>query len=295
MIVVKLKGGLGNQMFQYALAKSLFLGTGQEIFFDANFSHYNNETKRHYTLDCFKLDQRIRRIKSSAMPWVFRDPANDFFKKIWIRLRLHNLFTKDWQYFLEQDHGYHTEIKKFLGLVYLDGYWQSEKYFSNYCQDILKDFTLVKTSEKFDKVANDIKNNKSVSIHVRRSDYLTNPSAEAVHPVCSLDYYAKAIELIKSKISHPKFFVFSDDPDWVRNNLPLERGEFVMVSGNNLRDCEELILMSKCLHQIIANSSFSWWGAWLNQQADKIVIAPNQWLRYDPQPLDLIPETWLKL
>ncbi|NCN25885.1 hypothetical protein COT94_01860 [Candidatus Falkowbacteria bacterium CG10_big_fil_rev_8_21_14_0_10_37_14] len=295
MFVIKLKDGLGNQMFQYALAKSLFLSIDQGVFMDIAFSQYKEDTKRQYALDCFCVDDRIKFIDVLRIPWIFRDPASDLLKKIFIQLRLKGLFVKGWKYCLE------TKCDKVFNrlssnrLVYFDGYWQSEKYFSGYRQDILKDFTLVKTSRDFDKRAHNIKGDNSVSIHIRRGDYLTNRFASAVHPLCSLDYYSQAIELIKSKISNPKFFVFSDDPDWVKNNLPLNKDESVIVSGSNLKDCEELILMSYCEHQIIANSTFSWWGAWLNKNAEKIVIAPKQWLKCDVQPKDLIPDNWIQL
>lgn len=295
MFVIKLRGGLGNQMFQYALAKSLMLSTGQQVFLDASFSHYSSETKRSYVIDCFRLDQKIQFIDTAHLPWVLRDPATDLLKKIFIKLRLRQLFTKDWRYVLEMTNGYNSEIKAMSGSIYLEGYWQTEAYFQDYRQSISADFSLVNTSPGFVRLADNIKASPAISLHVRRGDYATSPSVQAQHNLCSLEYYQQAIKLIKAKVSQPKFFVFSDDPDWALANLPLATHELELVYDHGLTDPEELISMSYCQHHIIANSSFSWWGAWLNQKTNKIVIAPKQWFRHGPAPLDLIPSSWLTI
>lgn len=295
MFVIKLRGGLGNQMFQYALAKSLMLSTGQEVFLDTSFSHYSSETKRTYTLDCFQLDQKIQLITTSTLPWVLRDPDNDLLKKIFIKLRLRQLFTKDWLYILERTNGYNPELQAMAGSIYLEGYWQTERYFTDYRESLLADFSLTNTSSEFFRIADHIKATSSISLHVRRGDYATSESVKAQHNLCSLEYYQEAIKSIKAKVSEPKFFIFSDDPDWAKANLPLAAHELELVSDRGLTDSEELILMSHCEHQIIANSSFSWWGAWLNKHTDKIVIAPKRWFRHGPAPLDLIPANWLTI
>jgi len=140
-----------------------------------------------------------------------------------------------------------------------------------------------------------IKEKNSVSLHIRRGDYLTMQKAIDTIGVCPLDYYDKAIREITRKIKNPTFFIFSDDINWVKENLKTN-SPTIFVSGGKLKDYEELILMSKCKHNIIANSSFSWWGAWLNNNPNKIVIAPKKWFKdTSKNTRDLIPESWLKL
>ncbi len=295
MFVIKLRGGLGNQMFQYALAKSLMLSTGQEVFLDTSLPHYRSETKRHYALDCFQLDKKIKFVDATCLPLVLRDPASDLCKKLFLKLRLRQLFTKDWHYVLERANGYDTKLVTMRGLVYLEGYWQTERYFTDYRESLLADFSLLNASPGFIRIADYMKATSSISLHVRRGDYASSESVKAQHNLCSLEYYQEAIKSIKTKVSEPKFFIFSDDPDWARANLPLEPHEIEIVSNQSLADHEELILMSHCQHQIIANSSFSWWGAWLNKNTDKIVIAPKQWFSHDREAIDLMPASWLTI
>ena len=136
----------------------------------------------------------------------------------------------------------------------------------------------------------------SVSIHVRRGDYLTNPVTFQTHGLCDIDYYKKAIDEILDLVDKPHFFIFSDDQSWAKSNIIFGAPTDYVMHNNSLKNYEDLRLMSYCRHHIIANSSFSWWGAWLGNNPEKIVIAPKKWFN-DPKidTTDLIPDTWLRL
>jgi hypothetical protein len=180
--------------------------------------------------------------------------------------------------------------------IHLDGYWQSEKYFIDIANTIRHDFTLKKEmTAKSRELSEKIKNTNSVSIHIRRGDYLSSKFS-SIYPVLTMDYYRQALDAIKNKIKDPYIFIFTDDIHWVKDNLYIT-GPKEFVSGQEeINVNEELILMSQCRHNIIANSSFSWWGAWLNSNTDKIVIAPQNWLSVKNYNInDLVPEKWIKI
>jgi hypothetical protein len=180
--------------------------------------------------------------------------------------------------------------------IHLDGYWQSEKYFIDITDTLRLDFTLKKEMEvKARDLYEKIKNKNSVSLHIRRGDYLSSKFS-SIYPVLSIDYYSRALKVIKDKIKDPQIFVFTDDIEWVKDNLDIPV-QIEFVSGQkDINANEELILMSQCRHNIIANSSFSWWGAWLNSNPEKIVIAPSHWLYVDSYKIDdLVPKKWIKI
>jgi len=181
--------------------------------------------------------------------------------------------------------------------IYFEGYWQSEKYFLNYREDLLEEFTLKKELHpKSKEYENKIREVQSVSLHIRRGDYVTNTHTNSVHGTCSLQYYRDAVKEIEIKVEDPHFFIFSDDLAWVKENLDFIDNVAFVELDKEIPDHEEMVLMSLCKHNIIANSSFSWWSAWLNQNDKKIVIAPKKW--FNDQTInteDLIPNTWIKI
>lgn len=260
-MIIKIIGGLGNQMFQYAYGRNLEL-SGKKVVFDTSFFAGNKNSKD--TARDFKLDKF--NITTSAE----FSPKKHLISDIWIK------------------------IKRRLGLN-ADVYFQSEKYFINISDNIRQEFTLKKElSNKAQEVLGNIENTDSVSLHIRRGDYVVDKNINAFHGICGMDYYQRAIELIKEKISHPTFFIFSDDITWAKDNL--KGPEFVFVSNPEIEDVEELVLMSKCKYNIIANSSFSWWGAWLNNNLDKIVIAPQKWFNdKKANKNQILPEKWIRI
>jgi hypothetical protein len=182
--------------------------------------------------------------------------------------------------------------------AYLDGYWQSEKYFGDVADVIRKDFTVKRAPSAANAAWLDrIGATVSVSIHVRRGDYVTNADANKFHGTCGIDYYQRAVQMLSSRLGgRPEFFVFSDDPAWVRANLDLGSHPHHYVTNNDAQtNYEDLRLMSSCRHHIIANSTFSWWGAWLNASPDKVVVAPRRWFRADEMDdRDLVPSGWVR-
>jgi hypothetical protein len=197
--------------------------------------------------------------------------------------------------FTEKSHCYDPKLISLKGNVFLKGYWQSYRYFQAYQNQIKKDFEFLNLPNKTNQaLLKKIHTTESVAVHVRRGDYANHSATNAYHGLTPKSYYQQAYKLIAKKITHPTFYFFSDDPEWVRNHLQIKAKAYYI--GHN-QECphEDLRLMSACKHQIIANSSFSWWGAWLNQNPRKIVINPKKWNNVIRSTADLIPKSWIKL
>ena len=286
MIIINLKGGLGNQLFQYALGRTLALK--------------NNDTLK------LEVDGLDRANKTSDIYRAFGLGAFNIEKNIATAAEVHRLkypygiFSKGWRWFtfriLKRIHvTFEPRVLNWRGDIFLDGYWQSPCYFESIHDTLLTDFTLVDPlSPAGSTFTSQMQSVVSVSIHVRRGDYVKNPRVLAEFGVCSIDYYQTAITHIKTTYPNPTFFIFSDDMAWAKENLAVGEGA-VYVSDPTITDYQELILMSKCQHNIIANSSFSWWGAWLNQNRDKIVVTPAPWFESAPFDKSLIPNSWIQL
>lgn len=292
MIFVRIKSGLGNQLFQYALARALSLKHNTEIVFDL--SWYRQFSLRSYQLDYFNINSRPATIKESIGLNQLRNDTD----KISRVLRLFPPLLKNIRYEKERRLNFEFEpaVLELPDNVYLDGVWQTEKYFKNIGNIIRNDITLKNEPSKYyEQTLSQIQNVNSVSVHIRRGDLVTNKKTGAVFGACPVSFYREAAEIFAGKIKEPIFFIFSDDIGWAKENLKF-RFPMRFVSNNAIKDQEELILMSKCKHDIIANSTFSWWGAWLNENLGKIVIAPQEWV-LDPtiNTRDVIPDEWLKM
>ena len=278
MIEINLKGGLGNQMFQYATAKNLSIKYKTNLVL--NTEYFSNIPKgdvpRKYQLDIFNIDKNIK-IKETINP----------VKKLWQKVTL--------KFFGEK---IQVPIANFLlkiGLsAKLNGYFQRENYFKDIRDTLLKEFTLKKEiSEETKKIKNQIETSESVAVNIRRGDYL-RPDYMKIYGTCNMEYYNKAIEYIKGKIPNPLFCIFSDDPEWVKKEFKMDNAIF---AGNDiLKDYEQMYLLTICKHNIIANSSFAWWGAWLNQNKNKIVIGPKMWLvGKTSDRLNILSKTWIQI
>ena len=291
MIIVKLAGGLGNQMFQYAAGKQLATLHGAELKFDKGAlgsAVPEGVTPRNVELDLLNVN----------LSWASENEISDYSSRNnnaylrWLQRKFSFLFRKI--YFAESGMAFQTNFFKLPANVYLVGYWQSERYFKKIRFQLLNEFKPKKefstaNSEWISKIASV----NSVSLHIRRGDYVSNPQAAKFHGVLSMSYYEKAVSVIKESIVNPEFFIFSDDVEWAKSNLKFSY-PLHFVEQNSGKDAVfDLALMSACKHNIIANSSFSWWGAWLNSNENKIVIAPKQWFAdaavYSP---DLVPVGW---
>jgi len=290
-VIIKIIGGVGNQMFQYAFAYSLSQKINVPLKIDISaFEFYDI---RQYALDhyCIDLDiateDDVCRLKYPPESLVAK-----FIRKL---IRQSKLLAKT--YYKESSFQFDKNVFNQSGDVYFEGYWQSEKYFSNYRVDLLKLFVLkdpVHAKSRF--YQQQILDSHAVSLHIRRGDYVTDEKTNSFHGTCNLNYYKNAVSYITSQGKNPCFFVFSDDLSWAKANLGfIENFSFIELGTDSL-DHEEMWLMSQCEHNIIANSSFSWWGAWLNQHPNKIVIAPCRWFTDSSiDTRDLIPETWVRL
>jgi hypothetical protein len=179
---------------------------------------------------------------------------------------------------------------------YLMGYWQSEKYFSAISEQIREDFSFrLAINNQNTQLAFKISQHNAVSLHIRRGDYANNPTVTATHGLCPISYYHNAIEYIAHRVKQPYFFIFSDDIVWAKENLKMDLHSTYIDHNQGAESYNDMRLMSLCRHHIIANSSFSWWGAWLNPNIDKIAIAPKQWFVKDVNTQDLIPKDWVRL
>ncbi len=287
MIIVNILGGLGNQMFQYALYRSL-LEKKNDVKYDlSGFGNY--ELHNGYELN--RLFNITENIATKEECTSLKD-SNTFLGKV-----KKKVFGSKKTHVIDKDFKFDPSVFE-LNQAYLDGYWQSEKYFTSIEDIIRKEFTfkLPMQDPRNKEIVEKMKTTNSVSLHVRRGDYVTNPSAAKVHGnICTLDYYEKAIKLVNNKVQDPVFFVFSDDIEWAKENLNIEHAEYIdWNKGEN--SYLDMQLMSNCKNNIIANSSFSWWGAWLNSNKEKTVIAPSRWFN-DPSlnTKDIVPNNWLKI
>lgn len=284
MVTVRFKGGLGNQMFQYALYRTLEL-KGLEVC--ADLSDYQNGYFRNFELEsfnniilnnedeiikkkrnniCFKLNKKIRNILGMRP----------------IELRYDGLSYNDRVF----------DVKK----GYVDGYWQSYKYFLDNREDLLNRFEFTSNDnnnlyKKYDKLLN---SNNVVSVHIRRGDYLEKANAELFGDICTEKYYESAIRKMREKVPGCQFLIFSNDVKWCLDNFTDD--DMTVVEGDDCNSAmTELQMMSQCKHNIIANSSFSWWGAWLNCNENKYIIMPKHWINNEDVKDDMGPKEWIRI
>lgn len=297
MIIVRLVGGLGNQMFQYAMGKSLALRKKTEFKLDKSWLEkaFKIGTPRNYRLHYFNIRENFATTKEIQK---IKNQQGGFFVRIISRLSGSDIpHYRQTVINEQQDFVFDPNVYKINRDVYLQGYWNNEKYFKDDEKLIREEFEIkIPPSKENLELLGKIKNCNSVSIHIRRGDYVKDKKTNKHHGTCSLDYYKKAINLVSDRITNPVFFAFSDDIPWVKKNLKSKYPIFYMDNNDDEHSYEDLRLMSACKHNIIANSSFSWWGAWLNPNPDKIVIAPKKWLNdSNVDTSDVTPKSWLRI
>jgi hypothetical protein len=286
MIVVKVSGGLGNQMFQYAIARSISKKRKDQFKMDLLF--YPAQLLRNYELASFNIFENIATVNE-----IKALSGSDYF--IYKAARKAGLKLRPKTYFKEKKTtAFDPKVFDYSDRVYLDGFWQNEMYFIDIRREICRDFTPKEELSSQSKLyLKKIKKCNSVSIHVRRGDYVSNTHTNNVHGVCSLSYYKKAIKYIKSKEQKVVFFIFSDDINWCKDNFKFIEDKCFIDNSNSA--IEDLELMKNCNHNIIANSSFSWWGGWLNLNLDKIVISPKNWIVENPRGYKWACEGWVQV
>jgi hypothetical protein len=289
MIIVRLNGGLGNQLFQYAVGRQL--AAKRQAILKLDIFDLKISKSRKYALDQFKIKAEYANSKEIAR---FKPPIQLFINRvIW-----NKLFQKPAEgYIMESQYHFAPEILALPDDVYLDGYWQSYKYFAEIDAEIRQELTLkAAPTGKNKEVAEAIAGCEAIALHIRRGDYVTNKAADEILGVQPISYYESAIAHIVKQVKNPHFFIFSDDPTWVKENLKPDYPTTYVGHNDGDHGYEDLRLMNGCKHFIIANSSFSWWGAWLAYNPKKIVIAPKRWFRDQSiNTNDLIPESWIRL
>lgn len=283
MIVTRIIGGLGNQMFQYAAARALALRNNTQLAIDRTaFTTYKTH---RYALDFFATN--VANASPDQMPHTNA-----------LRFLPAGLVGNRPRVVRERSPRYDASICALKGNIYLEGYWQSERYFIDHEATIRSDFQFRRPPSPANQtLLEQINSVCSVSLHIRRGDYVSDAQANRVHGTCSIDYYHRAIDTLGRRLQVPMtVFVFSDDHAWVDDNLRLPV-PLVHVRGNTADTADEdLRLMASCRHHVIANSTFSWWGAWLDPRPDTLVVAPRQWfVSKELDASDILPERWLKL
>ena len=280
MIIIKIKGGLGNQLFQYAVGRALALHHRLPLKLDLTI--FKTYKLHRYLLDQFAIQADIA-TEDEIIKLKGRNNV------LFSALRKAGLVKRK-SYLKEKRSSYFDASVFKKDDVYLDGYWQNELYFSDIREELLRDLTSISSMSELGVVYMEgIKNSNSVSLHVRRGNYLNLKNFN----VLDINYYMKAVEYIRKNVEKPTFYIFSDDLEWCKNSLGfLDNCIFV---DSTKTEIDDLKLMSFCKHNIIANSSFSWWGAWLNQNCKKTVIAPKGWLLNDPGSSNVILSDWVKM
>ena len=281
-VIIRLNGGLGNQMFQYAAARSIALAHAATV--ELDMSWFGDDPARSYALGPFAIAAKPKTYFLSHL----RKPK---YLAKWLRsIHInHPLF--------EEAHAhYDAEMMRVAPPVLLKGFFQSERYFASIRQTIVQDFKIqTAPNAKAEQILRQISQTDAVCVHFRRGDYVMKPKVNAVFGTCSMEYYSTALQWIKSGLKSPHLFVFSDDPDWVRDNFKPDIPMTLVDIHGPAEAHEDLRLMAACDHFVIANSTFSWWAAWLGSNRDKRIAAPKRWFQNSPRDTrDLLPETWRK-
>lgn len=292
MIIIKLSGGLGNQLFQYSFGRYLSLKLGTELKFDAQLnSNASDFTPRSLGLSKYNVNLNFVNEKELSRFKIFR---TGYLSRIERKIIEKFPFLNQ-RYIIEKI--FHSLDKKLLvNDRYYDGYWQSENYFRPIADILRGDLQLNSDLDNENKIiAEEILKSTSVSLHIRRGDYISVNSNSKIFAICKLQYYEEAIDFFNSKLNNPIFYIFSDDINWAKENFNKPNCKIIDINQNNPH--ADLYLMSVCSHNIIANSSFSWWGAWLNSNQSKIVVSPKTW--YIDKEMNnkavksLIPKDWI--
>lgn len=285
-------GGLGNQLFQYAAY--LYIKTRHiDIYITPDIDAYRYESY-HNGFEVQKIfdvefKERIEKVEKFRL--AHNSPQSE----------VHRIARICWYRFRGYKTIYDSEVNSVIALdnilsqhkrVQLAGYFQNTSFVENISVNLLKTFDSNKyLGDECDSILETIAGRTSVSLHIRRGDYLNIPNYDVFN---GLDYYKRSIAYIRERFEDPIFLIFSNDPEWVKQNLDLESDSIVVTCNQGENSYRDMLLMSRCSHNIIANSTFSWWGAWLNMNPDKIVICPTMWFK-DRMSNSMVPESWVKL
>jgi hypothetical protein len=293
MIIVKLIGGLGNQMFQYAAARRL--AEKHSTILKLDVTGFEKYKLHRYGLHCFQISEYLATQNEIESIRGGQNIFSRLKRKICRQIGFDNPENKKWIF--EKQFHFDPEILEAPNNVLLEGSWQSEKYFADIACILRREFVVKYQQDRQSKnFADLIKSTESVSLHVRRADYVQDALTNKTHGTCDQDYYNDCVNYIGAHVSSPHFYIFSDEPKWAKDNLKFDFPMTFVDCNDASRNYEDMRLMSMCKHNVIANSSFSWWGAWLNDAPDKLVLAPKKWFNDDTKNTkDIIPGEWIKL
>lgn len=287
MIIVRIWGGLGNQLFQYAMARSLALRKNDVLKLDIGY--FLNQSQWQNELIKFGIDNKIAATSDEVSAIRGSDGIiQRNIRKSVLRSAFYPHYYKETTPTI-----FDENVNNYQSSIYLDGYWQNHKYFQDYSEAIIQELTpTIELSSTVRNYVSLLSQEQSIALHVRRGDYVTDAKIKSVHGVCDMEYYERAVSYMESRIEDPCFYVFSDDIKWCKQKFPfVKKIHFVDDVGLAL---EELFIMSCCKHNVIANSTFSWWGAFLNKNPEKQVVAPLKWFN-DGRETDIVPHSWIKL
>lgn len=284
MIITRLAGGLGNQLFQYALGRSIAERYSLELKLDIN--SFAKDRLRSFELDNFKMElnyatqNEISRLKGGES--IYHKSLRKVYNKN---------FGRAYTYCAEIEFGSFQDINCKTGGLYLDGYWQNELYFNEIRKILIDELQPVSVSDEAKRFIENPVSFHKVGVHVRRGDYISSEKSNTKHGFSGLDYYIKAIEYVRKEINSPLFFIVSDDIEWCKHNLSFDDCVFIDSTTNHYDD---FVILKSCDIQIISNSTFSWWAAWLNHSINKIVISPNKWFN-DNNSVNIAAASWIRL
>jgi hypothetical protein len=292
MIIIRLKGGMGNQMFQYAFAKGMAKRLNTDFKTDCSLlldrSRGKDHIYRNYDLSLFQVQENF------TLPLFFLNLIYKL-KSSFIRKKITAFVAKGKR--IEKEKHFHTDVTLLnnpADETLYNGWWQNFRYFENIKEELKADFrfkaSLLKESNL---IHHKIKESNSICLNVRRTDFLTNPALNATN----LEYFLRAAKKMAELVEQPHFFIFSDDVEWCEENLVFDYPtEFVQHDQKGEKFGNYLQLMIACKHFIIPNSSFAWWAVWLNENKSKKVIAPNRWFNEGEHDTSgLIPEEWIRV
>lgn len=278
-VVVRVTGGLGNQLFQFSAGLAVSKRLGARLRVDA--SAYAKDPLRRYRLDCL----------AEPPEQVSEQELQSLLQPGWIARKL--LRKRPLRVIRHLEASYRPEVQVVAEGCYLDGYWQSQEYFRPIRDEIRSRLQFQSSlSPSNGQLASLAQAKRVASLHVRRGDYVAVPSLRDWHGVLPLEYYERALELLDSRFGLEGVFVFTDDPEWVRSNLATEL-PMTIVSNGKSDELEELSVMKSCRYHVIANSSYSWWGAWLSDAEPAAIVAPSQWFATDKEDASaIVPSEW---
>jgi hypothetical protein len=286
MIVSRIVGGLGNQLFQYAAGKALSHKNRTGLRLDIR--DYKIYTLHDYSLKHFNIPQNFAHTFPLQRTLCKLLTGNSYFP---------------FKVYQDKSGSFDSHFFELPNQTYLDGYWSNEKYFLSIREELLKELTLKSPLSPYSlEILDQIQKTNAVSVHIRRGDYVSNPAISEIYKICDQSYYQPAYEKMMAQVDTPHFFIFSNDIPWAKANLRFIKSA-TFIDNPKQQNYEDFHLMRSCKHNIIGNSTFSWWAAWLNTHLDKIVMSPAEWFLAPSHPhmpnfaldMNILPASWIRI